>query len=356
MSHNAAAQGGGNSHAAQPYFERQTHTQKKEHVMTRSLIFCATATALMLGSGCAGIQSSKIDPTKPVPDGLVYFLPKRAVIVTLTVPKEGAPSVSVEPSAAYADTSKAYVVSLHRNQAGTNKLAVEVNENGLLQSASSDTTSALTTVLGQAAELAATSVLTLADQKEIPCLRPGSYQKYLFDDTKDVHLCGITFTLAFTEPAFTPTDTARMGSSRMPGFFYRPNRPATVTVDGTLALSETLGYKFDDKRVVSLPNHSPVAFLPIARNAFGSNKSSFVFVDGMPKKYSQDIDGEALGVLKLPASILKSYADALTSNFKRQQGIDRAEIDNTLAQLKRDRCLAAIATKDETKIAAACAP
>jgi hypothetical protein len=106
--------------------------------MARCISVC---TAL---GACTSISSQFEDaPLGPVPDGVVYYMPKRPIDVAVTVDasdakKQTAALVTVDM---VPDLSRRFILRPERNLSGQNHLGVTANSKGLLSTSNAETTS-----------------------------------------------------------------------------------------------------------------------------------------------------------------------------------------------------------------------
>lgn len=334
---------------------------------------------LALGvTSCASVTSKRIQQAKPVEslkpgevnqagpaasEGLIYFLPRRDVLLTLTVVNkiDGVPvdenhvsQVEIGTTQSYPDLARAYVLLYHKNAIGKNTLDVTVGENGLLTSAASTTKITLVEVLEKLAGVASVSSraekINVRQPSRITC-DPGTHTFILpipyFGRPEDT--CGIT--VAVGPPAVTTgtdksSDSQSSASREFPsapsGIYYRENLPYTVTVTGgTNGVSKAA--------IVFSPNQSATHFLPISRTVFSDNNATLAFNNGVPVNYKEEVDGEAVALIKLPANIIGAYFGAMGRVFDAFKGRDEKEatalaqsLKLELAKQKFDACMAAL--------------
>ena len=90
-------------------------------------------------AACSSIKSIS-QPDDKSADGLIYFLPKKDLLVTVIVDDKGLKTVSLGATPAYPDMQKQFVLKYGRNFFGKNTLDVKVKD-GLLDTAKSTTVS-----------------------------------------------------------------------------------------------------------------------------------------------------------------------------------------------------------------------
>jgi hypothetical protein len=143
-----------------------------------------------------------------------------------------------------------------------------------------------------------------------------------------------------------------------PGVFYRQALPYRVTVSDPKASESGPSTQF----LVFSPSEAPVLFLPAKKSLFAAdNKIDLQFTDGVLTSYSQDIDGELLALVKLPADILSAYFEAIGSIFPKKTAVLKTEKDYldamnalALAKLQEQKCKDAVDGGDKDKIKTEC--
>ena len=117
-------------------------------------IFSLLLVALVLSACSSGINSIK--NSSGTVDGLVYFMPKKDFLVTITVTNGEPTNVVLGTTAAYPDLSQQYTLTYEKNLFGKNTLNVNVSKTGLLSSTTSATESNVTDVFKNLAKAAGT--------------------------------------------------------------------------------------------------------------------------------------------------------------------------------------------------------
>ena len=151
---------------------------------------------------CSSIKSIEIPDTK-VKDysdhGLMYFMPKKDFLVTITVDKEKKISkVTLETTASYPDLSKQFVLRYSRNYIGKNTLDVGTTTQGLLTSTKSTTLSNVVDVLKNLATTAGMVTPYALKKIEKPgvvdksCETIGDHSFVLEGPGKYEKICGMT--------------------------------------------------------------------------------------------------------------------------------------------------------------------
>ena len=325
----------------------------------RALPATGVFVALLMSAGCAtGIRSSPIPTKGSAPEGLVYFLPKRDITVTIVVAKDKADEVTVTAADAMPDPTKGYVATIPRNDVGTVDSTLLVNERGLLDSDSTTSvTSSLTDILSKLGSLAANPWLEVRPVRDgDDCPLPGTYRRSFAatpgSPGPGPHLCGYTVAIAraATDPA---TSVDNHDKPNQHGLFYRV--PVAYEVKVT---KDAVSRKY----TVYSPTGSPTYFLPLARSTFATNTATLGFKDGVPTKYKQAIGNEAVALLSVPATVLENYFTAIGSVLTSKKGISEKEVAylnqlNTLAvsEARRAACAKVAAeSNDVEEIKKAC--
>jgi len=320
--------------------------------------------AMALGvSGCASVRSTPDSGAKQG-DGLVYYLPEQRVVVTLTV-NQGKHSLAITESTAFPDLSARFVANFRRNQLGKNKISLTTTTGGLLHGDStSATTPQVTDVFKALAATGAAIGVRKGVEKEVdkeikpdPCALDGTYLRTFDPRTKPEVLCGYTIKTKALGPA-SSYESSEMPSVAEYGLYYRRPLPYLITVTRTGSEDPVA------ERIVLVPTkNSPVALLRASRALFATTTGKFVFSNGMPTQYEQELDSELLGLVKLPADVLTAYFTAIGSAFDGRKASITAEsnylaVQNAAAiQAEKTRaCIAAVAGGDAAEITAACKP
>jgi hypothetical protein len=325
-------------------------------------------------SGCAVVTTQPTVLQAPGKQGVSYYLPKKDVIVTLTI-GDAAPMFSVAETAAYPDIENRFLARYHQSWIGADTLKIGVNSKGLLNST---TTAKFESKLPEIMTNIAKDVAMLARKAEATpepetkgcnkCSKKGSYSELIElskNDTgiweKESH-CGYKITVKRLgvsnvknkglEEVFKedPDARCRMG---YPGFFYRQHEPYLVIINENGGCSDLPTHT----AIVYSPNNAPLELLPIERGLFANANIEFEFEDGSLKSYQQTKDSEIAAITKLPADIASAYFKAVGDMFTvRSQAVNneasyqKAVAGLLLQQQKTNACMAAIAAKDQKAI------
>jgi len=339
--------------------------QPKEFGMKNFTAFVIAAGAATL-SGCAAVNSTP--GVSQSSGGLMYYMPKRDVLITVTTSGGKIGSITAAPSPSYADRGKTYELTYQGNLLAKNTLNVEVNEAGLLTSSQSNQTGDAVTALAGLGTLAGyvrgSNLMVTSDAPNTrqvsatgECAQDGTYT-YLIQVTETTRLIcsGINVKISrrgwtqdgekTNSPVSTLTDEVTHA-----GIFYRTNLPYLVTVESTGLKTET---------IVHSPTESATHFLRLSRTAFSNNDAKLTFANGagVLSGYMQNTEGEGAALLKLPATIVSSYFSAigqLFTAFSTRRTSQVSDMDSNvalqLAKLKFESCLKAIEAKDADLIA-----
>lgn len=316
-----------------------------------------SAVVLMALSGCSSLTTqSGAGPGDG--DGLVYYMPNRDFVVTITKASGKFTGLTLGTTPAYADYSKSYVLQYDRNLVAKNKLDVEISPAGLLTIGKSTTTGDVVDVFKHLG--ASAGVLgALRSRLQVPvkpvgvtCDSDGTHTFVLSSVTSSSDICGNQFNVRISR-LWSEKDRSRVATGKGDGFahsglFYRMNLPY---------LMEATGQGLNAATVVLSPSESKILFLPIARTLFSTNDAQVSLADGVPTKYVQETDGELISLLKLPAAIIGGYFEAIGAVFGKFSATDTVEakalidaLKLELAKQKYEACLVAIRAKDDKAI------
>ncbi|MCL0296515.1 hypothetical protein, partial [Escherichia coli] len=78
---------------------------------------------------------------------------------------------------------------------------------------------------------------------------------------------------------------------------------------------------------IFMPNLSPVSVLPVESLALVTTKNDAAFVDGMLVTHTANLPSQALGLVSLPARVLKGYFEAIGSILKLKIDTTKGETD-----------------------------
>ena len=301
-------------------------------------------------AGCSSFTSQAVHPDGPN-EGLVYFLPKKDVLVTLTVAGGNVTSVTLGATASYPDRKAAYMLTHSTNGLAKNVTTFEI-KNGLLTS----TTGTLSSGVADALKNLASSAAGLTNREAVGpdaksvCGADGNHTYRVASDRKEATFCGVTITI-------TPlgTSDAQTGTGGAPGpsggvrsgIFYRQ-------VQGILVVAE--GQGLNAASIVYVPAQ-PTYFLPAGLSFFANNVAEITLEDGVPTKFKRDADGEVVALLKLPADVIAAYFTAVGGIFDAFKTRDNKEslalqesLKLELVKQKYAVCLAAVRSADDELI------
>lgn len=328
----------------------------------RSIAIVALTSLL---GGCASVNSTM--NAEKTDGGLVYYMPKRDIVITVTNAGGKVTSIVVSASAPYADRSKAYMLEYQRHPLAKNTLDIEVSEAGLLTNSKSNQTGDVVSALGGLGTLAGyirASNVGIQSDRAGPaeakvaggrCSLDGNHTFVIPVTETTGGICnGISFAiekLGWSGNKGADTTISQKADTSYPGVFYRVNMAYKVTISSDTLHSET---------VVFSPSQSQEYFLPVARTFFANNDSKITLANGagVPSKYVQDTDGEVAALLKLPAAIVTPYFAAigqLFSGFSSKNTSETTALNSSLSleltKMKFEACIKAIEDKDTERIA-----
>ncbi|MGZ5156511.1 MAG: hypothetical protein ACXWJA_08825, partial [Caldimonas sp.] len=112
--------------------------------------------AAALLAGCSSLESSRSPSRGAVPEGLVYYLPKADVQLTVVKAAESITAVSIGVTPSYPDFDHRYVLRHQRNPVGKSTLNVGVSS-GLLQSSRATSVSQIADIAASLGSIAGTA-------------------------------------------------------------------------------------------------------------------------------------------------------------------------------------------------------
>lgn len=320
--------------------------------------------------GCASIRSSSLpenDSKKAKQGGIVYYMPMQRLKLTLTVAvdtkdkQQVTRTVEISTTPTFADTNERFVAQYRRNQIGSNMLKVSANVDGLLSGdASGSTSPQIAAFLGSIASgTRNVMALSMPTESVLGCTSPGVYE-WVFDVPPAGKLpdgmlaCGLNIEANSlgTAPLRQKWKSVNR-HTQGPGYFYRQKHPVEVTISSGKQ-HKVFYFSMVDKQ-------SPIEFLPIPRTVFADTTWKVTFTEGSPTVYDVNAGGDALGLVKLPADVLKAYSQSLLAGLNEKKDVAGAETQylqqlNALAaqQAKYELCRTAVQSGDSDKIKAAC--
>lgn len=309
-------------------------------------IFVVTSTLFL--SGCAAFSSTAVD-NQTVTDGVVYYLPKRDILVTLAVDNTGkSTSVTIGQTAAYPDLSQPYLLKHEYGLFSKHETDIAVS-NGLLTSSKATTTSNISEVakaFGGAAGTLSFSKNTQGNISKEKMCAEGTHKILIESKAAQYPVCDVNISVDLLG-AQSIKDTTRTKGEAQSGVYYRANLPYKVSV-----LRDSP--KLHEVSLVFSPSDSPRMFMPLAKGLFADTKGELGFQDGVLTTFKQTTSSELVGIFKLPADVLSSYFAAIGGVFTAFKTNDDGETASLasnlkleLAKKKYDACLAAIKAKDD---------
>lgn len=301
-------------------------------------------------SGCTSMSSRPVD-SAVAGSGLIYYMPKRDFVITVTVDDKVTTAITIEATTPYPDIKHSYMLGHERNLIGKNISEINIS-NGLLTTVKSTVTSQL----NEAFKNLATSYGKLGARDEhniVPKCDKGVYKLILSEMEKPAQVCDVTVAAVrrFQPEVVAIRSVPQVDAESKSGVYYRMNRPYLV-----VAVSES---GMTASALLSSPSESPDYFLPVARTLFANNSADYAFEDGIPTKFKQDTDGEAIALLKLPADVVEAYFTAVGAVFTSFKTVSTNEVDSKeaeikleMAKVKYEACISAIKAKDQAQITA----
>lgn len=329
---------------------------------------------LVIQTGCVAAKTTVVEKNSKCADGgIVYYLPEKKVILSVTVDDNGK-IITVDAQASdpipAIHEEKEFCGSFHRNLFAENTADFQITPSGLLTVSDAESKSKVSDAF-KAMATAAAAVTAPARRTDIPAnnCAPGRTHTSIVDPVRDQDdpkkriLCGIQFEIEGPKET-APQRNAPLDPGTYSGIFYRQEVPYTI--------STPLGNDVRFSKIVLAPNSSPIRYLPLDWNFFADSSATLRFTGGTPTQYKEKIGSEAVGLLSLPADVLDAYFTALGSMFTKiataatnktsadttgaahQAAMANAEIKRLLAEQQLLACQQAIASKDPAKMEAAC--
>lgn len=325
-------------------------------------VFISITTVLLGLSGCAPIASIPLTGNDNKA-GLIYYMPKRDIVVTLTNVK-GPPEAStlaVTVSAPFADLDKRFALTVQGTPIGTRSTDVMVSANGLLMSSSAKLESQVGAIAAQIAAAAGAVRAVWKQEEEKDCTAFTTYSISIPAPkatlSEENHFCGFTIVVASTVAPKEKGDPQRGGKRKADaeqpsaGYFYRQELPYRVTVVPKAGGDPIIA------TIVNSPSEAPVEFVPVAKALFADNDNLVSFDNGVLKQYKEIKSSELLGLASIPADIIAKYFDAAgkifgflnTENTNKLNEIN-SELRLEIARQRFDSCITAIHAKDDATI------
>ncbi len=304
--------------------------------------------------GCAALTSSPSQDGE-LGEGLTYYLPKKDIQLTVVVTGGAISTVSLATTPAYPDLRQAFVLRSGLNALGKTVNTIGVGANGLLKSTKATVTSGVSEAAGSLAGIAGSvqagrvSINTTSGA----CGNGTHVFLYAVTEDKEKAACGLKLTIKRLAGADAraegsgPRSTAKARDEAYSGIYYRQAEPFLVTVKGDI----------NTAAILYSPSVAPLKSLPIARTFFADGDAGMTLDDGVPTQYDQTTDGEIVALLKLPATIISAYFEAIGKLFDSFKSRDTKQAEDLsssikleLAKAKYEACLKAIQNKDDDLI------
>lgn len=316
-------------------------------------------------SGCAALESKRHTDSKLDP-GLGYYLPNGDIRVTLTVSSNGSDMLHdfAVDTLYFPDAAERYSVTVPKNILGATEATIKVSEAGLLQSVTYTYEPQILQAMASIPTPQPAS-LVVAAGRDGGCKDPGDYVAILSPRSGGTTLCGYYITVSALgsdrseQPRSTyaraRTDTDHRGPTN--GLYFRMNLPYRVDV--------RTGKEADARTVWSdialSPTGASTLFVQTHRSLFATVSGAIKFHHGVLVSFAPKSTSELETAAKLPATILKSYFNAVNSLFVLRRGAADSETEymTALENMRKaksdlDACMAAQASGNQTAITAAC--
>jgi hypothetical protein len=304
-------------------------------------------------SGCATFYSEYINDPKDS-EGLVYYLPKKDIVITMEVDANGvATKVAIDQTSSYPDMR--YPFLLTHGLAALTKNETDIGiKNGLLTSSKATMTPQITDFAKGLAGAFGTGVgfskqgVATKMEKCSQGTHSHLYEAKYVDDT----MCGVSIKIENIGPKDKIAAVVHEKGRKEAGVYHRMNFPYRITaVRDNPALVES--------KVVFSPSESPNFFLPIAKGFFASTNADLGFEDGVLISYKQTTESELVAAVKLPADIAAAYFAAIGAVFSAFSTNNTAETNKIQGELKLElakqkyaACIDAIERKDDAALSA----
>jgi hypothetical protein len=281
----------------------------------RALSRVAWLTPLAAGlGGCAAVSTQSFN-AGATGDGLVYYMPRQAIVVTITLDANGLATPSVANAPAEPDFAHQFVLRYESNLFNGNHAIIKVGASGLLQGSDASATSGVDTIAKNLGTLAGTATaMSLAPKAPAPaCAKGRAYATLMYPEAgRTASLCGFSITLS-AAPATLPAAKTQPSAAATPttntGVFYRQQIPYRVTVQGPAAADPPTEF------LAFSPDESPILYYPVSKGFFGNTETNLTLTDGVLTQIDQKTDSELVGFTAVPADIVTSYFAAIGNIF-----------------------------------------
>nr|WP_181718270.1 hypothetical protein [Psychrobacter sp.]QJS05078.1 hypothetical protein [Psychrobacter sp.] len=309
------------------------------------------AIATLCLTSCSSITSLEAKKPNDI-QGLSYYMPKKDIIVTVTMESGNVTEVELGTTPSYPDLTKRYMLKHSKNMMGKNLLNVIVTENGLLTSVRSTMTSNVTDIFKNLATTYGSFTTPAQGVGMLPSRECNSDAKHIFiyKTVGEYSPCGLSVSIEKDARESENKDIliSKNLKNSYSGIFYRQEEPYRVTIkEGSTRAA------INFSSIVSSPSESQTLFLPISKSFFANNDADFIFTNGVPTQYKQDVDGEALAITNIPFEIITSaftaigsISDRSSTNYTKEATSLENAIKLEIVKQKYGACLEAIKTKN----------
>ncbi|GEM_PF-6061661 len=325
----------------------------KSYVFVLIAIFLVT----ML-SACAGIKSVQNPSNDELANGITYFMPKKDFMVTIEVKggKIDIDKIKLETTPSYPDLSKQYVLTDKKNLFAQSDFNFSLTRSGLLTSGKSHIRSDFPLIFAELAQMAGGiggangKIFIQTQPAKLEC-KDGTHT-FIYKTSGDYSACGMKIKIEKNAETINIVPSPYIDNKGHAGIYYRQDIPYLMTAKGN---------GLNTAAIIFSPSESPTHFLPISEVLFSKNDADIALQDGVLIGFKQAREGEALALVKLPASIINAYFSAIGSIFDKIGKNNTSEktaiqnlIDLELAKKKYNDCINAIKTNDKALIELNC--
>lgn len=335
----------------------------------RSFLRYANLIPTLMLASCVTYTSGSLS-TDTDQSAIGYYLPSRAIIVTLGPQEKNYRDVSFSMSQNYADAEYAFQLNPKELLFGKASTELSVSKFGLLSRAEGKSDIKMKE-LGQAIG-GAVGKFTMPDksftlelgEENDNC--PKNYAlKYVIYPKNNSYptvstFCGVEISIE----AIGATNKVQknvMPTTQKPGIYYRVQMPYLIRA---IQKHDKLGVteKLVAEEMFFSPIGSPTFFAPAHKSLFSSaSHTNAVLDEGILLSFDAKWDSEVLGFLKFPADVIEGYIETLTASFKDDKGLmeaERANIESQkeleIARALMEKCKAAVKGGEQKEIEKAC--
>ncbi|WDD90943.1 hypothetical protein Bsp3421_000829 [Burkholderia sp. FERM BP-3421] len=244
----------------------------------------------------------------------MYYMPRQAILVTVTLDKDKNQAITVSSAKAEPDLSRRFVLKYKSSLVGTNHVTLSISSAGLLQTSNTVTTSGVNTIaknIGADAGIFSGVLAALVPKQTNNCQANQTYTLAIYPENHDAlpPLCNLTIAISPSMPLPTyNTEHLSENSSDQTGIFYRQLIPYRISITDSQSNTKSDYLAFS-------PDQSPTLFYPVSKSFFANNQTNIGLTDGIITSIDQNTDGELIGLTQLPADIISGYFSAIGNLF-----------------------------------------